>query len=88
MKLTPYVKVREEKFGSVIFETLKEKVFVANETANDILGLLQEGKSKDEIIEQLAANYDNEDRVLIEKDTDEFIDALLRNGLVSDDSNS
>ena len=50
MNFTEYVKIREEKFGSVIFDTLKEKVFVTNDTGKDILNFLQQGYSIEEII--------------------------------------
>jgi hypothetical protein len=33
MKLAKYVKFREEKFGSVLFETRSEKVYTLNPTA-------------------------------------------------------
>ncbi|MDP2938913.1 MAG: PqqD family protein [Candidatus Omnitrophota bacterium] len=52
-----HVKIREEKFGAVVFETLKEKVFVTNETGKNILNLLKEGKSVEEIINSLADLY-------------------------------
>ena len=57
MQFTEHVKIREEKFGAVVFETLKEKVFVTNETGKDILNLLQEGKAAEEIINSLADLY-------------------------------
>ena len=57
MQFTEHVKIREEKFGAVVFETLKEKVFVTNETGKDILNLLKEGKTAEEIINSLAKLY-------------------------------
>lgn len=86
MNFTEYVKIREEKFGSVIFETLKEKVYVTNEIGKDILALLKEGHPTEGIIDSLADKY-NEDRVLVERDVKDFIDTLLKNGLVSDGCN-
>ena len=83
MIFNKHVKIRKEKFGSVIFETLKEKVYVTNETGEDILTLLREGNTTEEIIDSLADKY-NENRALMEKDVKDFIDALLKNGLVSD----
>jgi hypothetical protein len=39
MQFEKHVKVRQEKFGSVMFETLREKIFVTNETGAEILRL-------------------------------------------------
>lgn len=83
MNLAEHVKVREEKFGSVIFDTLKEKVYVTNETGKDILVLLKEGNTTEEIIDSLAEKY-NEDKALMKRDVKDFIDALLKNRLVGD----
>lgn len=82
MKFMPYVKIREEKFGSVIFETLKEKVYVTNETGKDILTLLKDGNSPEEIIAVLSDEY-NEDRTLVEEHVKDFIGRLLKNGLIN-----
>ena len=57
MIFNEHVKIREEKFGAVVFETLKEKVFVTNETGKDVLNLLKEGKTAEEIINSLADLY-------------------------------
>ncbi len=81
MELEKHVQVRQEKFGAVVFETLREKVFVANETAAEIFRLHQEGKSAEQIIDELAQNYDA-DPATIKADVDEFMAALKANGLV------
>ncbi len=81
MELEKHVQVRQEKFGAVVFETLREKVFVANETAAEIFRLHQEGKSAEQIIDELVQNYDA-DPATIKADVDEFMAALKANGLV------
>ncbi len=81
MELEKHVQVRQEKFGAVVFETLREKVFVANETAAEIFRLQQEGKSAEQIVDELAENYDA-DPGTIKADVDEFMAALKANGLV------
>ena len=81
MELEKHVQVRQEKFGAVVFETLREKVFVANETAAEIFRLHQEGKSVQQIIDELAQNYDA-DPATIKADVDEFVAGLKDNGLV------
>ena len=80
MELEKHVQVRQEKFGAVVFETLREKVFVANETAAEIFRLHQEGKSAQQIIDELAQNYDA-DPTAIKADVDEFIAGLKDKGL-------
>ena len=44
MEFNKHVQVRKEKFGTVIFETLKEKVFVTNSTGSEIIERLKEKK--------------------------------------------
>ncbi len=85
MELEKHVQVRQEKFGAVVFETLREKVFVANETAAQIFRLHQEGKSSEQIIAALAQNYDA-DPATIKADVDEFMAGLDANGLTKKES--
>ncbi len=85
MELEKHVQVRQEKFGAVVFETLREKVFVANETAAEIFRLHQEGKSAEQIVDELAENYDA-DPATIKADVDEFMSGLKANGLVKKES--
>ena len=82
MEFTKHVRVREEKFGSVIFETLKEKVFVTNETGSSILRLLKEGKSPEEIISILDESYDSEPQKVIRDEVTGFISSLRENNLL------
>lgn len=58
MVFPKYVKVRQERFGAVVFDTLKEKVFVSNPTGADILRLLGEEKSIGDICGELSRSYD------------------------------
>lgn len=80
MEFEKHVQVRQEKFGAVVFETLREKVFVGNETAADILRLRQEGKSPEQIVSELAESYDA-DRATIEADVNEFVADLKEKGI-------
>lgn len=82
MKFTAYVKIRQEKFGAVIFETLTEKVFVTNETGKDILQLLQEGKTIDDIITTLEKEYGENSHV--KTDVIDFIDELKKNNILEE----
>jgi hypothetical protein len=43
VRLTQYVKFREEKFGGVLFETRSEKVFTLNPTATAVIREIASG---------------------------------------------
>ncbi len=75
MKLTEHTKIRKEKFGAVVFETLTEKVFVTDEVGAEILDLVARGKTLPDILAWLGDSYDA-DRQDIETDVAEFIEQL------------
>ncbi len=81
MEFEKHLKVRQEKFGAVVFETLREKVFVTNETGGEILRLLEKGKEIEDVIADLADDYDCGPDV-IEGDVKEFILKLKESGLI------
>ncbi|MBI4712839.1 MAG: PqqD family protein [Planctomycetes bacterium] len=81
MQFAEHVQVRPEKFGSVIFETLCEKVFVTNKTGAEILRLLKQHKTPEEIIAQLAHDYGCSID-LIRNDVEEFITNLTNHALL------
>ena len=82
MGFAKHVKVRNENFGSVIFETLKEKVYATNETGSDILQLLEQNKTEEEIITELADRYGC-DSSTVEKDVKEYIVCLKQNNILT-----
>lgn len=75
MNFNKHVRIREEKFGAVIFETMREKVFVTNGTGADIVRLIQEDRSPKEIADELAKAYGT-DPDAIAADVNTFIDQL------------
>lgn len=81
MNFGEYIKIREEKFGAVIFETLKEKVFVTNETGKDIVRLLEEEQPIDKIVKSLADSYGTQAQD-IRDDVISFINQLKDNGII------
>lgn len=81
MNFTEHVKIREEKFGTVIFETLKEKIFITNKTGKDILNLLGKGSSTEEIINILTLAYSDENNQ-IKNDAFNFIEQLKANKII------
>ncbi len=82
MVFNEHVKIREEKFGSVIFETLKEKIFVTNQTGKEILALLQQNKSLGEIVNILVGSYNSQPDD-IRNDVISFIALLKDNALIT-----
>ncbi|MEW6376654.1 MAG: PqqD family protein [Thermodesulfobacteriota bacterium] len=84
MKFEKHVKVRQEKFGAVVFETLREKVFVTNETGSEILRFLEEGKELEDVIAGLANNYSCDPKI-IEGDVNEFIWSLKDSGIIEEE---
>ncbi len=81
MQFAEYVKLREEKFGAVVFDTLNEKVYITNESGKEILSLMAEGLSASEIAERLAPEF-QEDSSEIQNDISEFVKGLQAAGLL------
>jgi hypothetical protein len=79
--LKHFVKVREEKFGAVIFDTKKEKVYVTNEIGKEILNLIKNGKTAEEIAQYLSHSYD-EDPDIIKRDVLNFLEDLRKSNLM------
>ncbi|PIR17388.1 MAG: hypothetical protein COV46_04295 [Deltaproteobacteria bacterium CG11_big_fil_rev_8_21_14_0_20_49_13] len=76
MEFKKNVQVRKEKFGTVIFETLKEKVFVTNETGAEIIERLKEKKTPDVIVNELASLY-GASKEAIANDVNCFIENMI-----------
>lgn len=81
MEFEDHVKIRKEKFGAVVFETLREKIFVTNETGAEILRLLEAGKGPKEIIVELEKGYSG-DPAIIKADVDELVSKLKDKGIL------
>lgn len=84
MEFQKHVKVRQEKFGAAVFDTLSEKVFVTNETGAEILRLLQKGEEAKEVVEELVKNYDC-DPATAKYQTEEFIIRLKEKGIIKNE---
>ena len=82
MNFTEHTKIRKEKFGTVVFDTLTEKIFVTDQIGGDILQFIEQGKDLPEIVSVLGENYDG-DKQEIEKDVVEFMEQLTLNNIVS-----
>jgi putative mycofactocin binding protein MftB len=81
MRLAKHVRFREEKFGAVLFDTLREKVFVTNRQGRDILKHLLDGKSQEETVEALLQTY-SAPREQIAGNVSSFVSQLLEKNLL------
>lgn len=81
MRFAKFIKIREEKFGAVMFDTLKEKVYVTNDVGSQILKLIEQEKAENEIMEKLKDLY-AEEPFKIESDTLSFMEELKKSNLV------
>jgi hypothetical protein len=81
MNFTEHTKVRKEKFGTVVFDTLTEKIFITDQIGAEILQLIEQGKDLPEILNILGNSYDG-DKQIIEKDTLAFADELKSNNII------
>ncbi len=82
MNLTEHTKIRKEKFGTVLFDTLTEKIFVTDEIGSEILQLIEQGKDLPQMVGELCETFDG-DRQVIEKDVIEFTEQLKSDNIIS-----
>ncbi len=80
VRLAPYVKFREEKFGGVLFETRSEKVYTLNPTG---AAVIREIASGDEaaIAARLKDSFADQGDAL-EREVGAFIADLRQRGLL------
>ena len=83
MKLTKYVKFREEKFGGVLFETRSEKVFTLNPTAAAVVKEIQAGGDEKAVLARLNEQY-RDDGGAMGREAAAYIAELRQKGLVED----
>ena len=83
MRLSKYVKFREEKFGGVLFETRSEKVFTLNAVGAAVVREINAGCDEPEIVTRLQQHFAG-DGARIEQEARTFIAELRGKGLVQD----
>lgn len=81
MNLTEHTKIRKEKFGTVVFDTLTEKIFITDQIGSEILQLIKQGKNLQEIVSELSEIFDGDSKS-IEKDVVEFTNELQSNSII------
>ncbi len=82
MKFTEHTKIRKEKFGTVVFDTLTEKIFITDTVGTEILQLIEQGRDLPQIVSELSETFDGDARI-IEKDIVEFTDELRSNNIIT-----
>lgn len=83
MKLAPFVKFREEKFGAVLFETRSEKVFTLSPTGAAVVREVITGADAKTVIENLKVKYDDKSGKM-EQEATTFIAQLKEKGLITE----
>ncbi len=59
MKLAPFVKFREEKFGAVLFETRSEKVYTLSPTGAAVVREVIAGADSSNLVAKLQEKFDD-----------------------------
>ena len=83
MRLSKYVKFREEKFGGVLFETRSEKVFTLNAVATAVVREITAGADEKALVARLQERFEDRDGS-IEREALVFVADLRQKGLVQD----
>jgi len=83
MKFVSHAKIRKEKFGTVVFDTLNEKVYVTDEIGAQVLSLLEEGRSVGDISTVMCDGYDAASAA-ITADVASFVNDLRVKKLITD----
>ena len=81
MKLAPFVKFREEKFGAVLFETRSEKVFTLSPTGAAVVREVIAGAGSADLVEKLKAKYEDPSGKMASEATT-FLAQLKEKGLI------
>jgi hypothetical protein len=82
VKFTEHTKIRKEKFGTVVFDTLTEKIFITDTVGTEILQLIEQGRDLPQIVSELSETFDGDARIM-EKDIVEFTDELRSNNIIT-----
>ena len=81
MKLAPFVKFREEKFGAVLFETRSEKVYTLSPTGAAVVREIVAGATSADLPTKLKAKYDDPTGKMAQE-AESFLSQLKEKGLI------
>jgi len=81
MKLAPFVKFREEKFGAVLFETRSEKVYTLTPTGAAVVREVIAGAEASNLLSKLKEKYEDPSGKM-EAEASAFLGQLKEKGLI------
>ena len=81
MKLAPFMKFREEKFGAVLFETRSEKVYTLSPTGAAVVREIVAGASSADLGAKLKAKYKDPSGKMAQE-AESFLSQLKEKGLI------
>ena len=81
MKLAPFVKFREEKFGAVLFETRSEKVYTLSPTGAAVVREVIAGAEASTLVAKLSEKFEDPTGKMAQEATS-FLSQLKEKGLV------
>jgi hypothetical protein len=81
MKLAPFVKFREEKFGAVLFETRSEKVYTLSPTGAAVVREVIAGAEAATLVAKLSEKFEDPSGKMAAEATS-FLSQLKEKGLV------
>jgi hypothetical protein len=83
MKLAPFVKFREEKFGAVLFETRSEKVYTLSPTGAAVVREIVSGADAQSLLPRLQRKYRDKSGKMSEE-AESFLADLKAKGLITE----
>lgn len=81
MKLAPFVKFREEKFGAVLFETRSEKVYTLSPTGAAVVREIVAGAGAADLVAKLKEKYEDPSGKMAQE-APAFLAQLKEKGLI------
>ena len=81
MKLAPFVKFREEKFGAVLFETRSEKVYTLSPTGAAVVREVVAGAEASTLVAKLSEKFEDPSGKMAQEAVS-FLSQLKEKGLV------
>ncbi len=81
MKLAPFVKFREEKFGAVLFETRSEKVYTLTPTGAAVVREVIAGAEAGNLVSKLQEKYEDPSGKMAQE-ASAFLGQLKEKGLI------
>ena len=81
MKLAPFVKFREEKFGAVLFETRSEKVYTLSPTGAAVVREVIAGAESSNLVSKLKEKFEDPTGKMA-TEAESFLAQLKEKGLI------